>query len=256
MKKILILSLSLLPLFQAAAQLPEADQVMIKSRDLTITGSMSSTISLTIIEKGGSIRKRTITMVSKSYPDGAEKRLIRFIEPADVRGTSMLVIDNKSIADEMWVYLPALKKTRRIVTSEKGKSFMSSEFSNADMSSPNLSDFKNKYLKNPVENNLLIIESTPVNTDKADEYGYSKKVSYISSDNWQVKKIEYYNFDNQLFKIMEVKSIQPAENGKYIIKDMIVNNTITGRSSEILFDKIITGVKIEDSEFSLQNLER
>lgn len=256
MKKILILSLSLLPLFQAAAQLPDADQVMAKSRDLTLTGSMSSTISLTIVEKGGSIRKRTISMISKSYPDGAEKRLIRFIEPADVRGTSMLVIDNKNIADEMWVYLPALKKTRRIVSSEKGKSFMSSEFSNADMSSPTLADFNNKHLKNSGENNTWIIESTPVSTDKADEYGYSKKISYLSSDNWQVKKIEYYNFDNQLFKTMEVKSIQSAENGKYIIKDMIVNNIITGRSSEILFDKISTGSNIDDSEFSLQNLER
>ena len=59
----------------------------------------------------------------------------------------MLIIDNKNIADEMWIYLPALKKTRRIVSSEKGKSFMSSEFSNADMSSPTLSDFQISILK-------------------------------------------------------------------------------------------------------------
>ena len=229
---------------------------MIKSRDLTMTGSMSSIISLTIIEKGGSVRKRTISMIAKSYPDGAEKRLIRFIEPADVRGTSMLVVDNKSTADEMWIYLPALKKTRRIVSSEKGKSFMSSEFSNADMSSPALSDFNNNHLKNSGENNLWIIESTPVDADKAEEYGYSRKISYISSVNWQVKKIEYYNFDNQLFKIMEVKGIQPSENGKYIIRDMIASNIITGRSSKILLDKITTGINIDDSQFSLQNLER
>jgi hypothetical protein len=251
-----MLFLSLLPLLQAAAQLPDADQVMSRSRDLTLTGSMSSSISLTIIEKGGSVRKRTITMIAKSYPDGSEKRMIRFIEPADVRGTSMLIVDNKNMADEMWIYLPALKKTRRIVSSEKGKSFMSSEFSNADMSSPTLSDFNNRYVKNSAENNSWIIESTPVNADKADEYGYSRKITYINSNNCQVKKIEYYNFDNQLFKIMEVKSIQPSENGKYIIKDMTASNTITGRSSEILFDKINAGVKIEDSEFSLQNLER
>ena len=221
-----------------------------------MTGSMSSIISLTIIEKGGSVRKRTISMIAKSYPDGAEKRLIRFIEPADVRGTSMLVVDNKSTADEMWIYLPALKKTRRIVSSEKGKSFMSSEFSNADMSSPALSDFNNNHLKNSRENNLWIIESTPVDADKAEEYGYSRKISYISSVNWQVKKIEYYNFDNQLFKIMEVKGIQPSENGKYIIRDMIASNIITGRSSKILLDKITTGINIDDSQFSLQNLER
>ena len=107
-----------------------------KSRDLSITGSLNATVVLTITEKGGSTRNRTISMMTKSYAEGLEKRIIRFIEPADVRGTSMLVFDNKNSADEMWIYLPALKKTRRIVTSEKGKSFMSSEFSNADMSLP------------------------------------------------------------------------------------------------------------------------
>ena len=50
-------------------------------------------------------------MTTKSFPDGLEKRFIRFIEPADVRGTSMLIVDNKNSADEMWIYLPALKKT-------------------------------------------------------------------------------------------------------------------------------------------------
>jgi outer membrane lipoprotein-sorting protein len=229
---------------------------MSRIRDLTTTGSMNSTISLTITEKGGSVRNRTISMLSKSYPGGTEKRLIRFTEPADIRGTSMLVIDNKDIADEMWIYLPALKKTRRIVSSEKGKSFMSSEFSNSDMSSPTLSDFNNNHLTAPGENNLWIIESIPVSKDKADEYGYSKKITYVNSTNYQVEKIEYYNFDNKLFKTMEVKNIQPSENGKYIIKDMVATNIMTGRSSRILFNKIATGVNIPDSEFSLQNLER
>ena len=66
----------------------------------------------------------------------------------------MLVVDNKNQADEMWIYLPALKKTRRIVSSEKGKSFMSSEFTNADMSSPALSDFENKYIVDSAEGDI------------------------------------------------------------------------------------------------------
>jgi hypothetical protein len=221
----------------AAAQLPDATLIMNKSRDLTITGSMSSNISLTITEKGGSIRKRTISMIAKSYPDGSEKRLIKFIEPADVRGTALLITDNKDIPDEMWIYLPALKKTRRIVSSEKGKSFMSSEFSNSDMSSPSLSDFTYKHLSGSGENKQWIIESIPINNDKAEEYGFSKKISWFSSDTWQVIKMEYYNYDNQLFKIVEIKGILPLEDGKYTIKNMIAKNISTGRSSEISLDK-------------------
>jgi len=256
MKNGMILSVLLLPLLQAVAQLPDATQIMNKSRDLTLTGSMSSNISLTIIEKNGSIRKRTISISTKSFPDGSEKRMIKFIEPADVRGTSLLVVDNKSLADEMWIYLPALKKTRRIVSSEKGKSFMSSEFSNSDMSSPALSDYTYKHLAASGENKLWIIESIPVNSEKADEYGYAKKISYFSSETWQLQKMEFYNYDNQLFKIIEVNGIQPLAEGKYIITYMAAKNLINGRSSVILLDKIVTDTKIEDTVFSLQNLER
>jgi len=246
----------LLPLLQAAAQRPDAGQIMDKSRDLSITSSMSAGINLTIIEKSGATRNRKISMTTKSYDGGLEKRFIRFIEPADVRGTSMLVIDNKNATDEMWIYLPALRKTRRIVTSEKGKSFMSSEFTNADMSSPTLSDFIHRHLDKSGTNNQWIIESIPVSEDKADEYGYSRKVSYISMDNNQVRKMEFYNFDNELFKIIEIKSIFQLDNGKYLIKNMVANNLSTSRKSEILFSNINDGVNVDDSFFTVQNLER
>lgn len=195
-------------------------------------------------------------MTTKSYPDGLEKRFIRFIEPADVRGTAMLVVDNRNLMDEMWIYLPALKKTRRIVSAEKGKSFMSSEFSNADMSSPTLSDFINKHTGASGTNNQWIIESIPADEDKADEYGYSKKVTYISLDKCQILKMEFYNIDNELFKTIEIKSIFPLQDGKYMIKNMVASNLVTNRKSEILFNNINERIKVEDSFFSLQNLER
>ena len=98
--RVILLGL-ILPLLQAAAQQPDASQIMDKSREQSIAGSLSATVFLTITEKGGSTRSRTISMMTKSYADGLEKRIIRFIEPADVRGTSMLVLDNKNSADEM-----------------------------------------------------------------------------------------------------------------------------------------------------------
>lgn len=256
MKRIMVLSVFLMLLLQAVSQQPDAASIMSKSRDLTMTGSMSANINLSITEKSGVSRFRTISMTTKSYSDGLEKRFIKFIEPADVRGTAMLVIDNKETSDEMWIYLPALKKTRRIVSSEKGKSFMSSEFSNADMSSPTLSDFTNKHLAGSGSDNQWIIESTPVSEDKADEYGFSRKISYLSMDKYQIQKMEFYNYDNQLFKIIEVKSVYPLQEGKYIINDMIANNILTHRKSDITLKNIKEGLKVDDSFFTIQNLER
>lgn len=252
----MILLVLLLPLLQAAGQQPDAGQIMDKSRDLSITGSMSASINLTITEKNGATRNRIISMTTKSYAGGIEKRFIKFVEPADVRGTTMLIVDNTNTADEMWIYLPALKKTRRIVTSEKGKSFMSSEFTNADMSSPAISDFVNRHLDRSGINNQWIIESKPVNEDKADEYGYSRKVSYVSMDKNHVQKMEFYNFDNELFKIIEIRSIHPVSGGKFLVKNMVASNLTTNRKSEIMFTNIKEGAAVEDSFFTIQNLER
>lgn len=221
-----------------------------------MTGSLSAVINLSIFEKNGTSRSRTITMSTKSYPESQEKRYIKFMEPADVRGTSMLIIDNNKSADEMWIYLPALKKTRRIVSSEKGKSFMSSEFSNADMSSPSLPDFTNKFLEGSGKNGKWIIESKPINEEKADEYGYSRKISYLKVENYQVEKMEFYNFDNELFKTIEIRSVYQLADGKYLVKDMIAENLQNKRRSEIIMSKIVEGAKVDDSVFSLQNLEK
>jgi len=258
MKKRVILSV-LLPILSwipLAAQQPDASEIMDKSRDLTLTGSMSANIHMSITEKNGTSRSRTLAMTTKSYQNGQEKRFIKFLEPADVKGTTMLIIDNKDIADEMWIYLPALKKTRRIVSSEKGKSFMSSEFSNADMSSPPLTDFSNKHLDGSGSNSQWIIESTPINGDKADEYGYSRKISYISTGNYQVKKMDFYSFDNELFKVIEMKAYYPLPDGKFLVQNMAASNLLSGRRSEINMTNITVGAQIDDSVFSLQNLER
>jgi len=245
-----------LPLLQVSAQQEDAGQIMNKSRELTLTSSLSATISLSITEKNGSTRNRTISMTSKSYPGEVEKRLIKFLDPADVRGTSMLIFDNKNSADEMWIYLPALKKTRRIVSSEKGKSFMSSEFSNSDMSSPSLSDFTNKHIGSSGKDNQWVIESIPISEDLADEYGYSRKITYLSMDKCQVRKMEFYNLDNELFKVIEIKGVHPLSEGKYLIQEMTVSNVLTGRKSAITFTNISDNQKIDDSIFSIQNLER
>jgi len=256
MKTKLLVALFLVPMFQMAAQEPDANAIMNKSRELSLSGSLSADVNLFILEKNGTSRSRKISMTTKSYQNGQEKRFIRFIEPADVRGTSMLIIDNSKSADEMWIYLPALKKTRRIVSSEKGKSFMSSEFSNADMSSPALSDFLNKHLEGSGKNGRWIIESKPTDEDKADEYGYTRKVSYIDMEKYLAKKMEFYNYDNELFKIIEIRSIHELPDGKYLVENMIAENFITKRKSEIIMSKIIEGAKVDDSVFSLQNLEK
>ncbi|HKK41289.1 MAG TPA: outer membrane lipoprotein-sorting protein [Bacteroidales bacterium] len=256
MKKLIVLIILIWAALYAAAQLPDPSRIMSDCRDMSIAGSMTATVNLTITERNGSVRDRTISMANKTFPGGMEKRFIRFLAPSDVRGTAMLITDNRDDEDEMWIYLPALKRKRRIVTSDRGKSFMSSEFSNADMSSPPLKDFKYTHAEGSGVSDEWIVKGIPVSEDKADEYGYSKKISYIKKQGMIIEKIEFYNYDNELFKIIEIRKVHPLENGRYIVSGMSAYNLKTGRKSEIVFSKISTGAMVDDDIFTLQNLDR
>jgi hypothetical protein len=245
-----------LPLITTEAQQPDPVRLMEKSRDLTMTGTLRSTMTLTISEKNGATRVRKISMASRTYGD-IEKRMIRFIEPADVRGTSMLIVDNEEDQDEMWIYLPALKRTRRIVTSEKGKSFMSSEFSNADMTSSPLSDFTISHLQGSGQEDLWLLESKPVSTSKADEYGYSRKVTTLGIKDMRLRGIDFYNFDGILFRTIDILGYQPLEGREgYIMTEMVVKNLINGRSSKIKYDEIDTSQPVPDNIFTVEYLSR
>lgn len=237
-------------------QIPDPVQLMEKSRDLTMVSSLRSTMTLTLYEKNGSTRVRIIDMASKTIGD-VEKRMIKFLEPADVRGTAMLIIDNDKAQDEMWIYLPALKRTRRIITNEKGKSFMSSEFMNADLTSSPLSDFIITHMPSSGENEIWQIQSKPVNDEKVEEYGYSRKVTFLQKDKLVLRKIDFYNFEGELARTIEVLSVQPVTGQEgYIMSEMVAKNLINGRSSRIKYDKINTSSTIPDNTFYVESLER
>ena len=109
----------------------------------------------------------------------------------------------------MWIYMPAIRKTRRIVSSEKGKSFMGSEFTNSDMSTPNTNDFNYKILSLQTYKEHLCwrIETVCKNADIEDENGFSKKIAWIDKKSFLCYKIEFYDFSGELYKIQTIEHI-------------------------------------------------
>src|SRR6478735_12702857 len=116
---------------------PSAKDIMEK---VTVTRKLDGSeavVKMTVTDDKKQTRERDITMATKLYDGGkTEKRIYRFLSPADVQGTSVLVFDYETKSDDVWIYLPALRKTRRVVSSQKSQSFMGSEFSYGDLNIP------------------------------------------------------------------------------------------------------------------------
>lgn len=238
-----------------------AKQIAERSFDAVKLAGAEAIATMTIIDARGRVRVRKTAQVSKLYKNGdTEKKLIRFLAPADVKGTGFLTYDYKDKDDDMWLFMPALRKTRRIVSSEKAKSFMGSEFSYADISPPNLDDFVFKTLGEKEVEGLLCweIEMVPIDEDVADAIGFSKRISFIAKKDYVIRKSVYYDLDGELLKeltVGEVKELDP-ENKKFRPMLMLMVNKQNGRRSILKIEEIQFNPDVKDEYFTTRYLER
>jgi len=227
---------------------------------IKLTGA-EATATMTIIDDKGRERVREIAQITKLYDNGdTEKKLVRFLGPADVKGTGLLTFDYKEQDDDIWLYMPALRKTRRIISSEKSKSFMGSEFSYADMTPPTLDNFTFELLgeEEVHESSCWKIAMIPATDDIADENGFSKKISFISKETHMIRKAVYYDMDGELHKelnVLNIKLLDP-DNLKYRATHMVMDNLQNGRSSILKMNQIIFNPDVGDEYFTTRFLER
>src|SRR5690606_26327343 len=177
---------------------PSAQEIMEKASETRIVDGSEAIVKMSIVSEKGQVRERTLNLATKLFDGGkTEKRVYRFTSPPDVNGTGVLVYDYDAKDDDIWVYLPALRKTRRIVSSQRSKSFMGSEFSYADVNAPTLSDYDYKLLKEEAAGGeaCWVVEVAPKNDKIAKDEGYSKKIYWVSKATYAIRKGEFYDLD-------------------------------------------------------------
>jgi len=238
-----------------AYQIADRAQEAIKVRGVQAVSVMR------IVDEKGRERVRKIKQVTKLYDNGeTEKRLIRFMEPADVKGVGLLTFDYKIKSDDLWLYMPALRKTRRIVSSEKSKNFMGSEFTYSDMTPPALDDFTFNKIGEEHVNGILCyqIEWLPKNEDIAEENGFSKRIAFLGKEDFVIRKSIYYDLDGELYKeltIHEIKELDPA-NHKYRAVSLEMVNLQNDRKSYLINESLEFNPDIDDDYFTTRYLER
>ena len=254
----LLLALSFKPL---SAEDFTAKEIVDKSYEASKVSGSEAVSVMTIIDSKGRKRVRKVAQATKLYDNGdTEKKVIRFLSPADVKGTGLLTYDYENKDDDMWLYMPALRKTRRIISSEKAKSFMGSEFSYADVAPPVLDDFTYKKLGEVKVKDVLCwkIEIIPKNDDVADENGFSKRISFVGKKDFIARKAIYYDLDGELHKELNINKIKEVDpkNHKYRPVDLIMVNKQNGRKSTLIIEKIKVIPDIKDEFFTIRYLEK
>jgi len=234
-----------------------AREISDKSRETVDFKALEMALTLKIYDSKGRVRTRKISTASIEFGK-INKTIIKFTEPADVKGTALLIYDYKIENDKMWIYMPAIRKTRRIVSSEKSKSFMGSEFTNADMSTPNANDFNCEIISSEIlqGHSCWKIETRCKNEDIEDENGFSKKISWIEKERFLCHKIEFYDLGGELHKIQSIDKYQIQTNGKFFAFQMQMENKKNGRKSSIVIDKLQTNSTLSENTFTSGMLKK
>jgi hypothetical protein len=200
-------------------------------------------------------------MATKLFDGGkTEKRIYRFLSPADVQGTGVLVFDYETKADDVWIYLPALRKTRRIVSSQRAQSFMGSEFTYGDLNIPTLDDYNYQILNEEAVDGepCWVIEAAPKSKEIAEGEGYSKKSYWVSKKTHAVRKAVFHAMDGKLLKELkssDVKLLDPKK-GRYRPMRMEMINKQNGRRSVFESEKVTLASDTKDEFFTTRYLER
>lgn len=256
-----IFSLAMLIFFagSALAQQPTGREVMEKYKAQDRTKDSSVELNMTMVNARGGTRERQLAWITKTDEKDNRKSLIRFLAPADVSGTGFLSIEHSDRDDDNWLYLPSLRKTRRIAGTDKSDSFMGTEFTYEDLDTEDLNAYEYKLNGSETVDGVeaWIVEAVPVDPQKIKEGGYSKRELWISKDHNLLVQAKYYDKEGRYVKLYQVADTrQIAGTEKWRAYELTMKDVIKGDKTilEIAEYKINEGV--QDSFFSERYLKR
>lgn len=193
---------------------PKARAIMQRVDERDQGDNQTSKIQMVLIDKRGNQRVRELQNFTKDQGEDTYSMLF-FLSPADVKDTGFLTFDYDKADqdDDQWLYLPALKKTKRIASSDKSGSFMGSDFSYTDMTDRPIENYRYKILKEAEVKGhpVWVIESTPATEDELEQTGYTRSVLFIRKDIDVVVRSKIWVKKGKRNKYLEVQELEQID---------------------------------------------
>jgi outer membrane lipoprotein-sorting protein len=209
---------------------------------------------MTLRSKSGKTSSRKIRVKTLEIENDGDKSLTIFDQPADVKGTAMLTFSHGLEADDQWLYLPALKKVKRINSRNKSGPFMGSTFAFEDLSSQEIEKYSYKFLGEEAcgEWQCYVIERKP-------EYkysGYTRQVTWLDKKAYRVVKVEFYDRKKALLKTLVTSDFNQYLGHYWRPGKMDMVNHLTGKGTLLEWTDYQFQTGLSDRDFRSQSLKR
>ena len=240
---------------QAVAE-EDAATYMAEVLDRGAFDSMIGRSTLTLVAANGTSRIRVFDMASRKNAEGETDMIMSMVEPADMRGNGFLMLGHEGRDDERYIYVPALRRSNRIVGAGRGGAFMSSEFSIDDIGRPELAEWTWTFDgEAEVDGHACRkVVGTAATPQVARDTGYSKVAWYVDESLKTSRRAEYFDKQDVLFKRMDVVTLEDL-GGIPFATDMVMKNLGTGRTSQMTMTDLQINTDVQPGWFSNRTLQ-
>jgi outer membrane lipoprotein-sorting protein len=230
-------------------------EIMQRVIDVQKVNSSAMDIQMTLIDMhGDTVTRRIQTLILND--NGLAKTITLFLEPASIRNTRFLTVENEERADDQWIFLPSLRKVKRIASGEKDGSFMGSDFSYSDMGSSgnSVDDSTHIILKEESYNsrNCFVVVSVPkTGTDN----NYGKYITWVDKISGLTLKVEFYSKDGRT-QVKELNSENVTNvNGHWLAKKIIMETLESGHKTILDIKQVKYDIPLNPGYFTTTFLE-
>lgn len=241
----------------AVAETPEEKGLAIaKEAKARNTGWGDSQADMTMIlrDKGGNEAERIVKVKSLEVKGDGDKGLSVFEQPRDVEGTAFLTYSHIEGNDDQWLFLPALKRVKRISSSNKSGPWMGSEFAYEDLSSFEVEKYDYKFLRDDELNGekMFVVEMVPTYNNS----GYSKTIAWIDQEHYRVHRIEFFDQKNDKLKELNMSEFKQYLGKYWRAHRQQMENVQTGKSTTIIWKDYEFNVGLTEDDFNKSSLKR
>ena len=220
------------------------------------TGFIDSTASMLmeLKNKQGQSSSRKVRVKTLEVQGDGDKGLSIFDTPADIKGTASLTYSHALKPDEQWLYLPALKRVKRISSKNKSGPFMGSEFAYEDISSQEIEKYSYKHIKDETIEGIdcFVIERYPAYKHS----GYTRQVVWVNKQEYRPEKIDFYDRKNVLLKTLSYSGYQQYLDQYWRADVMSMINHQTGKSTTLTWNDYQFKTGLTDKDFNRNSLKR
>ncbi len=240
-----------------AASLEDKGFEIAARSDRTDLGFGDSEVELQMVLRNaaGQESTRTLKIATLEKPDESvgDKSLVLFDTPRDIEGTALLSHAKILDPDDQWLFLPALKRVKRISSSNKSGPFVGSEFAFEDFTAIELNKFDYRWVREEACGALTcdVVERTP----RYENSGYTKQVSWVDQTDFQLRKVEFYDRRGDLLKVLELDDYRNYD-GIWRAHLLSMTNVQTNKQTDLVYSDYRFGVGLSENDFVKGRLSR